>query len=135
MGVVARFSKGSVRAERFDERMGLDLPFNSPGLANTVCLVMGATGDLVVRSKIAPFAGTSAIPDKVLKEIQAEKGWPWWVNLFSLYGPRDLVETQLAVVKRAFETIPGATRTAKLHTSSAPGKALDPEVIGDAPEI
>ena len=108
---------------------------NSPGLANIVCLVMGATEDSVVRSKIAPFVGTSAIPDKVLKEIQAEKGWPWWVNLFSLYGPRDLVETQLAVVKRAFETIPGATIIAKLHTSSAPGQALDAEVIGDAPEI
>lgn len=43
---------------------------NSPGLANIVCLVMGATEDPVVSSKIAPFVGTSAIPDKVLREIQ-----------------------------------------------------------------
>lgn len=107
---------------------------NSPGLANIVCIIMEAAEDPVVSAKIAPFVGTSAIPDKVLREIQAEKGWPWWVNLFSLYGPCDLVEAQLAVVKRAFEAIPGATITAKLHTS-APGQALDAEVIGDAPEI
>lgn len=54
--------------------------------------------------------------------------------MFSLYGPRDLVETQVAVVNRAFKTIPGATITTRLHIS-APGQALDAEIIGDAPEI
>lgn len=107
---------------------------NSPSLANIVCLVMGAAENQAVRAKIAPYVGTTAIPDEVLKEIQAEQGWPWWVNLFSLYGPRDLVEAQLSVVKRAFEAIPGAAITAKLHTTT-PGQALDAEVIGAEPEI
>ncbi|KAF9890398.1 hypothetical protein FE257_006066 [Aspergillus nanangensis] len=108
---------------------------NSPGLANIVCLVMGAVdNNLAVRARVAPYIGTSAIPDEVLREIQAEQGWPWWVNLFSLYGPQDLVEAQLSVVKRAFEAIPGATLTAQLHTS-APGQTLDAEAIGEAPEI
>lgn len=107
---------------------------NSPGLANIVCLIMGATDDPAVSQKIAPYVGRTAIPDHVLKDIQAFKEWPWWVNLFSLYGPRDVVEAQLAAVKRAFSAIPGATVTAKLHTSED-GRALDAEIIGPEPEI
>lgn len=107
---------------------------NSPGISNIVCLVMGVADDPVVGSNIAPYVGKSAIPEHVLKEIQAEKEWPWWVNLFSLYGPRDVMEAQLAAVKRAFEVIPGVAITAKLHTC-APGQTLDAEAIGDEPEI
>ncbi|KAF2204856.1 vanillyl-alcohol oxidase [Delitschia confertaspora ATCC 74209] len=109
---------------------------NSPGFANIVCLAMAAAaaGDVIVRSKVAPYVGKTAIPDRVLKEIQTTKEWPWWVNLFSLFGPRDLVEAQLVAVKRAFSKIPGAVVTAKLHTC-APGQVLNPEVIGEEPEI
>lgn len=107
---------------------------NSPGVTNIVCLVMEAAEDPVISAKTAPFVGTSAIPGQVLRDIQVEKGWPWWVNLFSLYGPRDLVKTQIAVVKQAFEAVPGATITTKLYASAA-GQALDAEVIGEAPEI
>lgn len=107
---------------------------NSPGIGNIICLIMGAAKDPVVGAKIAPYVGKTAIPDHILKQIQALKEWPWWVNLFSLYGPRDVVEAQLSAVKRAFSVIPGAVVTAKLHMS-APGQALDAEVIGEEPEV
>ncbi|KAI9371327.1 hypothetical protein BJX61DRAFT_543750 [Aspergillus egyptiacus] len=109
---------------------------NSPGLSNIVCLIMAAAAveDPIVCPKIAPYVGKTAIPDHVLREIQNLKQWPWWVNLFSLYGPRELVEAQLAIVKRAFGKIPGAVVTAKLHTSED-GQSLDAEVIGEEPEI
>ncbi|KAL5049884.1 hypothetical protein BDW71DRAFT_194887 [Aspergillus fruticulosus] len=83
---------------------------NSPRLANIVCIIMEPAGNAVVSSKIASLVSTSTTPDKVLREIQVEKEWPWWVNLFSLYGPRALVEMQLSV----------------LHTN-APGQGLDAE--------
>ncbi|KAL4997659.1 hypothetical protein BDV10DRAFT_195008 [Aspergillus recurvatus] len=65
-----------------------------------------------VSSKIPAFVGTLLFLNKVLREIQAEKGWP---------------------CQRAFEAIPGTIITAKLHTS-APGQALDARLIDNAPE-
>ncbi|KAJ5455146.1 hypothetical protein N7475_010267 [Penicillium sp. IBT 31633x] len=95
---------------------------------------MAAATDPVVGPRIAPYVCKAAIPDHVLKEIQVLKQWPWWVNLFSLYGPRSLVEAQLKIVQQAFQAIPGAQVTSHLH-SAEPGQVLDAEIIGEEPEI
>ncbi|KAL4745200.1 hypothetical protein BDW72DRAFT_198871 [Aspergillus terricola var. indicus] len=92
---------------------------SSTGFVNIVCFVMGASEDPDIRNKIAPFVGTSAIPDRILREIQATMGWPWWVNLFSLYGPHELVETKLSIVKRAFGEIPGAKVNVELYPGTS----------------
>ena len=107
---------------------------NSPGIANIVGLVMDARDDSLVRPKIAPYVGHTAIPNEVLKEIQEAKQWPWWMSLFSLYGPPEIIKAQREVVQRAVDTIPDARFDWKMHTSH-PGQFLDAEVIGPKPEL
>lgn len=106
---------------------------NSPSISNIICFIMGATEDPYIRDKIAPYVGKSAISEPVLREIQRAKQWPWWLNLFSFYGPRE-VEANLSVTKRAFESIPDVTVKSKMFTSE-PGQALSAEVIGPELEI
>lgn len=107
---------------------------NSPSISNIICLIMGTAGDPYIREKIAPYVGKSAIPEFIIKEINSEKKWPWWVSLFSFYGPRDMIEAQLSATKRAFAAIPGAKVKSQLFTAP-PGQALSAEVIGPDPEI
>lgn len=107
---------------------------NSPGITNILGKILAAGEDSAVRAKIAPYIGHSAIPNEVVKEIQKVKQWPWWVNLFSLYGPPEIIKVQRDVVQRAFEAIPGSRINWELHTSP-PGEFLDAEIIGPTPEI
>lgn len=70
------------------------------------------------------YDGPGAIPDPVIRTICAGLGVGWWNARFALYGPEALTEARLAVVRRAFEKMPGL----ELVTRSYPGNPVPDQV-------
>ncbi|KAF9886736.1 hypothetical protein FE257_011113 [Aspergillus nanangensis] len=84
--------------------------------------------EMVKRGQRAKFyAGSDAIPDARLKEIQEELGIGFWSARFALYGPKDIIEANYKRCEKAFETLPGARLTGKATYPPAGKKYLSPE--------
>lgn len=106
----------------------------SPSVWGLFSIVGEIMHDPAVMAKMGPYFGKN-VPDSVLLEIQALKKLPFWRALFSLYGPKEVVEGQLAAMTREFATKTSgrATVTSKSFFAE-PGKTLSAEIIGDEPE-
>ena len=52
------------------------------------------------------YDGPGAMPDQVVRKICDTIGLGWWNARFAFYGPQQLVESRLAVTRRAFDRIP-----------------------------
>lgn len=84
--------------------------------------------ELVKRGQRSKFYdGKDAIPNAKLKEIQKELGIGFWSARFGLYGPKEIVETNLKRCQDAFAHLPGAKLTSKPFYPPEGKKYLNPE--------
>lgn len=104
--------------------------WNSPSIENHFRQAI-VCQDPNIHAKLAPYCGPNKrIPEKVLEEIRAEKGWGFWKAEFALYGPSEVVPALYESVKRAFNKIAGVKIETKL-TGGVPGRYLKPTDIGN----
>ena len=64
------------------------------------------------------YDGPGPMPDDVVRTLCDKLGIGWWHSRFGLYGPKELTEARLTVVRRAFERIPGVEVTSRAYDGS-----------------
>lgn len=104
--------------------------WNSPSVENHFRQAI-VCQDPNVHAKLAPYCGANKrIPEDLLEEICAEKGWGFWKAEFALYGPSEVVPAMYESVRRAFSKIPGVKIDTRL-CGGVPGKYLKATDIGN----
>jgi 4-cresol dehydrogenase (hydroxylating) flavoprotein subunit len=72
------------------------------------------------------FDGEGPIPHEAIGEIAEKLGLGWWTLRFALYGPEEMVDVRLRLVKQAFSQIPGAELVSHKYAGDATAAEVDP---------
>lgn len=82
---------------------------NSPSITNLFRQAMVSAMDPEVIQILGPHLGPNqAVPEAILEEIRALKGWGWWKAQFAIYGPESIVKSSWDHVQATFAKVPGA---------------------------
>ena len=104
---------------------------NSPSISNLFRQAIVSAMDVEVIQILGPhFGHKDAIPEAVLEEIRAAKGWGWWKAQFAIYGPEPIARSSWDYVKAAFAKVPGARCEGELVA----GVDGQPVMASDLPE-
>jgi len=79
--------------------------------------VLGTAAGATLRS--IWYDGPGPIPDEVLQRMMRQLDCGWWTLQFAHYGLEGVVQAQLARVRAAFESIPGARIDATISDAAA----------------
>lgn len=75
------------------------------------------------------WKGEGPIPDWRLKELQKEFGVGWWLSRFGLYGPKRVIEAQIAEIKEQIaKEAPVCTVTSHIYAGEN-GQLLDAQSV------
>ena len=117
-----RFPREEDIAGAVDALRPLRIKGTIPGVANMRNAV-GIAAGTTSRSDWLPERGP--LSAGVIEAMKAKLGIGWWNMSFALYGPEDIMATQLKSVRAAFDAVPGAELSAKVidgPTLAAPAR-------------
>lgn len=93
---------------------------NYPILGN----ILGYASFVSTRDKW--YQGDGPIPEAILQKISDETGIGRWSMRFALYGYEAVVDTHFGIIKKAVESIPGATVTARKYAGDSKEDQIHP---------
>lgn len=104
---------------------------NSASISNPFRQAIISAMDPEVIRILGPQLGhKNAIPETVLEEVRALKGWGWWRAQFAIYGPESIVRSSWDHVKATFAKLPGT----RCEGEVVVGVDGQPLVASDLPE-
>lgn len=72
------------------------------------------------------YQGEGAMPETEIQKISDKTGIGRWSMRYALYGYESVVDAHYGIIKKAVETIPGATVTARKYAGATPADKIDP---------